>query len=85
MKKKSNMWEVRIMQWLYRNFEYLISSAAFTVMVGIISLNVGMRYFANYSMPFAEEISYFGFDYVVFFGATMLYRMHGFDCGHSDC
>nr|WP_321980879.1 TRAP transporter small permease [uncultured Cohaesibacter sp.] len=65
------------MQWLYRNFEYLISSAAFTVMVGIISLNVGMRYFANYSMPFAEEISYFGFDYVVFFGATMLYRMHG--------
>lgn len=65
------------MRWLFRNFEFVVSAAAFVVMVGTISINVIIRYIFQYSMPFAEELSYLGFDYAVFFGASMLYRHHG--------
>ena len=65
------------MKWLLRNFEALISSAGFVVMLGIVIINVFLRYFAQLSLPFSEEISYLGFAYTVFFGASMLYRHHG--------
>lgn len=65
------------MRWFVRNFEFLISATAFSVMLGIICLNVFLRFTGITSLPYAEEIAYLGFDYAVFFGASMLYRMHG--------
>ncbi len=64
------------MRWLLKNFELLISGVAFSVMVLVICLNVISRAVFSYSLPFAEELAYLGFDYSVFFGACALYRMH---------
>ncbi|MDM8166658.1 TRAP transporter small permease [Roseovarius sp.] len=66
-----------MMLWFARNFEFLISAAAFTLMLVTISANVLCRYFFSYALPFAEELAYLGFDYAVFFGASLLYREHG--------
>ncbi len=65
------------MKWMLRNFDLMISEIAFVLMLGIIIVNVLLRYFLLISLPFAEEIAYLGFAYSVFFGASWLYRRHG--------
>lgn len=62
------------MMFLYRNFEAIVSSAAFAVMLAMVTLNVILRYLFGSSLLFTEEIAYLGFAYAVFFGACLLYR-----------
>lgn len=64
------------MRWFIRNFEALISSVAFTVMVVVVVVNVLSRYLLGISFSFTEEIAFMGFTYCLFFGASLLYRNH---------
>lgn len=62
------------MKWLIKNFEELISSVAFTVMLMAVIINVFSRYFVGYSFSSSEEIAFLGFTYSVFFGLCILYK-----------
>lgn len=64
------------MKWFIKNFEILISSIAFVVMLLAVILNVFTRYFIGYSISSSEEIAFIGFTYSVFFGVCVLYKSH---------
>jgi TRAP-type C4-dicarboxylate transport system permease small subunit len=64
------------MKWFIKNFEIVISSIAFTVMLLVIIINVFSRFVFDHSFSFTEEIAFMGFTYTVFFGACMLYKEH---------
>ena len=55
-------------------FEEIVSCTAFSVMVLAIVFNVFLRYLTNKSLKGAEEISYLGFTWAVFFGICSLYK-----------
>lgn len=57
--------------------ECLIGGAAFLVMVGVIVFNVLARFTTRTSFAWAEEISYLGFNWAVFFGICIVYRNQG--------
>ena len=61
---------------LYR-IECVIAGLAFVVMVGVIVFNVIARYVMHSSFAWAEEISYLGFNWAVFFGICVVYRNQG--------
>ena len=54
--------------------ECIIAGAAFIVMVGVIIFNVLARFITKSSFAWAEEISYLGFNWAVFFGICVVYR-----------
>jgi TRAP-type C4-dicarboxylate transport system permease small subunit len=62
------------MEWLKKNFEALIASMGFVLMLVSVSVNVFSRYFFSKSFSSSEELAFMGFTYCVFFGASMLYR-----------
>ena len=57
--------------------ECIIAGAAFIVMVGVIIFNVLARFITKSSFAWAEEISYLGFNWAVFFGICVVYRNQG--------
>ena len=57
--------------------ECVIAGLAFVVMVGVIVFNVIARYVMHSSFAWAEEISYLGFNWAVFFGICVVYRNQG--------
>lgn len=59
------------------NWEMYIASIAFIAMCMAIILNVFSRFMLRKSFAWAEEISYFGFVYTVFFGVCTLYKNQG--------
>ena len=64
------------MKWFFKNFEKVISSIAFIIMLVIVIINVFSRFVFDHSFSFTEEIAFMGFTYTVFFGACMLYKEH---------
>lgn len=61
---------------LYR-MELFIAGTAFIVMVGVIVFNVLARFLFEKSFAWAEEISYLGFNWAVFFGICIVYKNQG--------
>lgn len=57
--------------------ECVVAGFAFVVMVGVIVFNVIARYIMHSSFAWAEEISYLGFNWAVFFGICVVYRNQG--------
>lgn len=55
--------------WLYKWFLILLTIALF----GIVGSSVFTRYFLNYSIPWADELSRFVFIWVSFLGAAFAY------------
>lgn len=64
------------MKWFMRHFEEIVSGIAFVAMLGIVTVNVFVRYFFDQSFSFTEEIAFIGFTYTVFFGTCILYKTH---------
>ena len=58
------------------NFEVIVSSTAFVIMVGVVIINVFSRFFLGRSFSFTEEVAFIGFTYSVFLGVCILYRKH---------
>jgi TRAP-type C4-dicarboxylate transport system permease small subunit len=54
-----------------------ISGVAFVGMVFLTSMNVLSRYFVGRSFNWSEEVTYMLFNWVVFFGAVVIYRHQG--------
>lgn len=57
-----------------RNLELKIAALGFVVTLGMVAVNVLLRYVAGRSLLFSEEIAYMGFAWTVFLGAAYLYR-----------
>lgn len=58
------------------NFEVIVSSTAFVIMVGVVVVNVFSRFFLQRSFSFTEEVAFISFTYSVFLGVCILYRKH---------
>ncbi|MDY3618485.1 TRAP transporter small permease [Agathobaculum sp.] len=56
------------------DWEMYIASVGFVVMCLAIIVNVFSRFVLRKSFAWAEEVSYFGFVYAVFFGVCTLYK-----------
>ncbi len=61
---------------LLGNFEEIVSSAGMCLIIVVVSLNVFLRYFANKSIAWAEEISVIGFSCVIFIGSAAVFKRH---------
>lgn len=57
--------------------ECTVAGAGFIVMVVVNIFNVLMRFITSSSFAWAEEISYLGFNWAVFFGICVVYRNQG--------
>ena len=64
------------LRFLVRNWEEIISCIGMCVIIGVISLNVGLRYFFNASIAWAEEVSVIGFSCVIFIGSAVVFKRH---------
>ena len=62
------------------NLEEIISGACLVVMVGLVIVNVLLRFLCNYSITWAEEVSTICFVWAVFVGASAVYK-HKMDIG----
>jgi TRAP-type C4-dicarboxylate transport system permease small subunit len=62
------------LKWLCRNFEALVCTIGFAVMVLAVLSNVILRFTISRSLVATEEIAYLGFGYSIFFGLAILYR-----------
>ena len=62
------------------NLEEIISGACLVVMVGLVIVNVLLRFLFNYSITWAEEVSTICFVWAVFVGASAVYK-HKMDIG----
>lgn len=59
------------------DWEMYIASVGFVVMCLAIIINVFSRFVISKSFAWAEEVSYLGFAYTVFFGVCTLYKNQG--------
>jgi TRAP-type transport system small permease protein len=57
--------------------ELYLAGIAFVLMLGVVVLNVGLRYLFSTSVLSTEEIAYFGFTWSTFAAVTWLYRTRG--------
>ena len=57
--------------------EIFIAGIAFVLMLSVVVLNVGMRYFMSSSILSTEELAYLGFTWSTFMGVAYLYRTKG--------
>lgn len=64
----------------FKNFEEILCGGFLITMVVIVILNVFLRYFFNYSIYWAEEVSTICFVWAVFVGASATYK-HKMDIG----
>ena len=62
------------------NLEEIISGVCLVVMVGLVIVNVLLRFICNYSITWAEEVSTICFVWSVFVGASAVYK-HKMDVG----
>ncbi|MEO0368096.1 MAG: TRAP transporter small permease [Pseudomonadota bacterium] len=63
-----------------RNFEEILCSLFLVTMIGLVLLNVFLRYLFSYSISWAEEVATICFVWCVFVGASATYK-HKLDVG----
>lgn len=68
------------LRYYLRNAEEIICGACLTFMVGLVIINVLLRFLFGYSITWAEEISTICFVWAVFVGASAVYK-HKMDMG----
>ena len=67
-------------KFVLENFEEILCAGFLVFMVGLVIANVLLRYFFNYSIFWAEEVSTICFVWLVFLGASATYK-HKMDIG----
>lgn len=61
----------------FANIEELITGIALSIMCVLVILNVFIRLFFSKTIPWTEEIAYICYAYVIFVGASSLYKRFG--------
>ena len=64
----------------FKNFEEILCSFFLITMIGLVIINVFLRYLFNYSIFWAEEVATICFVWLVFVGASATYK-HRMDMG----
>jgi TRAP-type transport system small permease protein len=64
------------LRFLFTNIEEIIAGSIFILMTGITVINVFTRYFGNFVISAAEELSRYCFVWMTFFGAALCTK-HG--------
>jgi TRAP-type C4-dicarboxylate transport system permease small subunit len=71
---------MKIFNKFFSNFEEILSAVFLCFMIGLVIVNVFLRYLFNYSIFWAEEVSTICFVWAVFLGASAVYK-HRMDVG----
>ncbi|WP_421566681.1 TRAP transporter small permease [Ochrobactrum sp. EDr1-4] len=61
----------------FNKAEIIIAVIAFMLMLSVVVLNVGMRYFGATSLLSTEELAYLGFTWSTFMAVAYIYRTKG--------
>ena len=64
----------------FKHFEEILCSVFLVTMIGLVIVNVFLRYLFNYSIFWAEEVATICFVWLVFIGASATYK-HKMDIG----
>lgn len=64
----------------FKHFEEILCSVFLVTMIGLVIVNVFLRYLFNYSIFWAEEVATICFVWLVFIGASATYK-HKMDMG----
>lgn len=65
------------MKKIFTNIEEIITGIALSIMVVLVVLNVFCRLTLSKSFPWADELSYICYAYVIFVGASSLFKRFG--------
>lgn len=57
-----------------RLIEPVTAMIAFAILIAVVSSNVALRFSTGKSLVFTEEVAYIAFGYLVFIGASLLFR-----------
>ena len=65
---------MKLAKLIARNFEELMCAAFVVCMIGLVTINVFLRYLLDYSIVWSEEVATICFVWCVFIGASATYK-----------